>query len=50
LAFNIYIDDIFKVSSETLAYADELAIVCKNKNELDNLIDLLEIWAVDYEI
>lgn len=52
--FNIYIDDLVRslkeVSFEVLAYADDLAVICKNKHELDGVIDLLERWATDNEI
>ena len=49
--FNNYIDDHVKgVSCEALANKDELAIKCRNKNELDNMIGILEILVKDYEI
>lgn len=52
--FNIYIDDLVRslkeVSFEILAYADDLAVICKNKQELDKVIDILENWATTNEI
>ena len=52
--FNIYIDDLVRslkdVSFEVLAYADDLAVICKNKEELDKVIDCLENWATTNEI
>ena len=52
--FNIYIDDLVTslktVSFEVLAYADDLAVICKNKAELNKVIDLLEGWATSNEI
>jgi hypothetical protein len=52
--FNIYIDDLVRslkdVSYEVLAYADDIAVICKNKQELDKVIDLLEKWATENEI
>ena len=52
--FNIYIDDLVRslkeVSFEALAYADDVAVICKNRQELDKVIDLLESWAITNEI
>ena len=52
--FNIYIDHLVRslkeVSFEVLAYADDLAVICKNRQELDKVIDLLENWATTNEI
>lgn len=33
-----------------LAYADSLAAICRNKQELDREIDLLDNWATENEI
>ena len=47
--FNIYIDDLVRslkeVGFEVLAYTDDEAFICKNRQELDKLIDLQENWA-----
>ena len=52
--FNIYIDDLVRslksVSFEVLAYADDLAVICKNKQELDKVIECLGNWATVNEI
>ena len=52
--FNIYIDDLVRslkeVSFEALAYADDVAVICKNRQELDKVIDLFESWAITNEI
>ena len=54
LAYSLYIDNLVislkEVSFEILAYADDLAFICKNKHELDKVIELLENWATTNEI
>ena len=44
--FNIYIDDLIRelkdISFEVLAYADDIAVICRNKAELDKVIDKLK--------
>ncbi len=44
--FNIYIDDLVRslkdISFDVLAYADDIAVICRNREELDKVIDLLE--------
>ncbi len=46
MIISIYIDDLvgslMEISFELLAYADDLAIICKNENELDSVIKFLE--------
>jgi hypothetical protein len=52
--FNIYIDDLIGElkgkAFEVLAYADDLAVICANKEELDRVIDALEEWCKQNEI
>ena len=52
--FNIYIDDLIRdlksTSFEVLAYADDLAVICRNKEELNLVIDKLEEWSRVNEI
>jgi len=47
--FNIYIDNLVgslkDISFDVLAYADDIAVICRNREELDKLIDLLEEWS-----
>ncbi len=47
--FNIYIDDLVcwlkDVSFEVLLMQTINAVICKNKEELNKLIDILEKWA-----
>ena len=49
--FNIYIDDLIRdlenKAFEVLGYADDLAIICKSKKELDIVIDALELWSIE---
>jgi hypothetical protein len=52
--FNIYIDDLIcdlkTKAFEVLAYADDIAVICRNKEELDRVIDALEKWSLENEI
>jgi len=47
--FNIFIDDLVRslndISFDVLAYADDMAMICRNREELDKVIDLLEEWS-----
>jgi len=47
--FNIYIDDLVRslkdINFDVLAYADDIAVICRNREELDKVIDLLEEWS-----
>lgn len=50
MLFNVYINDLIdaldKTSFEVLAYADDIAVICKDKNELlkamDDIKELLQ--------
>jgi len=52
--FNIYIDDLVRslkdISFDVLAYADDIAVICRNREELDKVIDLLKKWSNVNEI
>ena len=52
--FNIYIDDLVerlsKTAFEVLAYADDLAIICKSDIELRNFMILLKWWSKNFNI
>jgi len=52
--FNIYIDDLIRslkdISFDVLAYAYDIAMICRNSAELDKVIDLLEEWSNVNEI
>jgi hypothetical protein len=52
--FNIYIDDLITslkdISFDVLAYADDIAVICRNREELEKVIDLLEEWSNVNEI
>ena len=54
LGCSIYIDDqvrsLKEVCLEVLAYADDVAIICKNRQELDKVIVLLKNWTTTNEI
>ena len=47
--FNIYINDLINTLDknvfEILAYADDIAIICENKNQLLKAMDIIDIWA-----
>ena len=54
MLFNIYINDLIeeidKISFEILAYADDIAIICKNKKELINVMNIIEKWSINNKI
>ena len=54
MLFNIYINDLInnldKNVFEILAYADDIAIICKNKNELLNSMEIIDKWALNNNI
>ena len=49
MLFNIYINDLIKEikinSYEVLAYADDIAVICSNHNELIKVMKVVENWA-----
>ena len=49
MLFNLYIDDLIEDLSnrcfEVLAYADDLAIICRNRAELVDAMSALEEWS-----
>lgn len=52
--FNIYIDDLItEIQSkcfEILAYADDLAVICKSPEELYSAMEILERWSMNNDI
>ena len=52
--FNCYIDDLIRelneVCFEALAYADDIALICKNEDELLKSMDILERWSNNNDI
>ena len=54
MLFNIYINDLIeeidKISFEILAYADDIAIICKNKKELINVMNIIEKLSINNKI
>jgi hypothetical protein len=52
--FNSYIDDLImelnKVCEEVLAYADDLALICKNGKQLDDAMNILSEWSKNNDI
>ena len=52
--FNNYVDDLIcdlkNVAFKVLVYAEDLAVICKNKIELDLVIYRLNIWSELNEI
>ena len=52
--FNIYIDDLVRslkdISFDVLAYADHIDVICRNREEFDKVIVLLEEWSNVNEI
>jgi hypothetical protein len=49
MLFNIYINDLIEnlegKAYETLAYADDLAIICKDKESLQEVMRTIEAWS-----
>jgi hypothetical protein len=54
MLFNLYINDlVIELGSrcyETLAYADDLAVICKDNNELDISIKTIDKWSENNDI
>ena len=54
LLFNVYIDDLVrnldKTSFEVLAYADDIAVICKDRDQLDQAIATLSLWSKNNHI
>jgi hypothetical protein len=54
MLFNLYINDlVIELGSRcygTLAYADDLAVICKDKNELDISIKAIDKWSENNDI
>ena len=54
MLFNIYINDLIKEidenAFEVLAYADDIAVICKNKNELLNVMNIIDKWAINNDV
>ena len=52
--FNIYINDLIEEidlnAFEVLAYADDIAVICKNKEELLNVMKIVERWSNDNKV
>ena len=51
ILFNIYINDLIKdlndIAFEILAYADDLCVLCQDKNELIRVIIKIDLWSRD---
>ena len=51
ILFNIYINDLIKdlndIAFEILAYADDLCVLCQDKNELIRVIKKIDLWSRD---
>jgi hypothetical protein len=49
LLFNLYINDLVDELSglafDVLAYADDIAVLCRNRKELDKVINTVEQWS-----
>ena len=49
ILFNIYINDLIKdldyIAFEILAYADDLCVLCQDKNELIRVIKRIDLWS-----
>jgi len=49
ILFNLYIndmvEDLSKSTFDTLAYADDIAVICEDKQQLDNSISIVEQWS-----
>ena len=47
--FNLYINDLIneldKNSFEVLAYADDLCVLCDGRNQLNNVIKIIDKWS-----
>jgi hypothetical protein len=54
ILFNFFIDDLIRNleenTSDTLAYADDVAIVCKNLNQVNKSIEIIEEWSEENKI
>ena len=54
MLFNVYIDDLVRelkaASFETLAYADDIAVICYEKPQLDKVTEILERWSIENKI
>lgn len=53
--FNIYIDSLIEQlvgagAFEVLAYADDIAIICRDEDELNKVIDTLDKWSLENDI
>jgi hypothetical protein len=53
--FNIYIDSLIEQlvgvgAFEVLAYADDIAIICRDEDELNKVIDTLDKWSSENDI
>lgn len=52
--FNIYIDDLVTEIKnncfEVLAYADDIAVICKNPAELTNAMNIVQTWSDNNDI
>ena len=49
LIFDLYINDLIneldKNSFEVLAYADDLCVLCDGRNQLNNVIKIIDKWS-----
>ena len=49
ILFNLFLNELIVILSqnsfEVLAYADDIAVICKNEKELDNVISIIESWT-----
>lgn len=50
MLFNIYINDLItkidSIAFEILANADDIAVICKNKLELLNVMNIVQDWEI----
>ncbi len=54
LLFNIYINDLITsltpITYDVLAYADDLAMICQNNEDLLKAMEALQTWSMKIEL
>ena len=43
-----FIDELDKNSFEVLAYADDLCVLCDGRNQLNNVIKIIDKWSKNF--